>query len=79
MAGAASFKDSDHSSPSSPGLDTDSGLPELTSDQGSGLMFMEGEFRVGVDFPSDSDEVVFQLRRLVQKTNRRCEPDALSI
>jgi len=38
---------------------------QLIGDQRRRSLFFEGEFRVGVDPSSDSDEVVFQFRRFI--------------
>lgn len=76
MAGGTPFEDPDHSRPSDPGFHKDTGTPQLSGDECRSFLFMKGEFRVGVNFSSGSDEVVFQLCRLIQKTNRGCEPDA---
>jgi hypothetical protein len=78
MAGTIPFQYPDHSSPSDPDLDRNPRMPQLTGDQGRGLLLTESEFRIGVNLPPDSDEIVFQLRRLIQKTNREREEDTMS-
>lgn len=78
ITGSTSFKDPHHSCSSDPGLHKYAVVSQLTCDQSGGFPLTEGEFRVGVNLSPDSDEVVFQLRRLIQETNRRGESDVLS-
>jgi hypothetical protein len=70
MAVSTSFEDPHHSRSSDLCFDADAGMSQFISDQRGCLLFLEGEFRVGVDFSSYPDKVVFQLGRLIEKTNR---------
>ena len=78
MTWGVSLKDSHHSGPSDPGLNLDAGVSQLAGDQSRGILLVEGKFRVGVNLPPDSDEVIFELRCLIQKTDRELEPAAQS-
>jgi len=40
-------------------------MPQLIGDQRRRSLVFEGEFRVGVNLSSDSNEVVFQFRRFI--------------
>lgn len=70
MAVPTTLENPHHSRPSDLCFDVDAGAPQLIGDQRRRPLLLEGEFRVGVDLSSYPDEVVFQLSRLVEKTNR---------